>query len=114
MYTFLPRGAAPTQRGSQTINVQTDISQSQEIGSAHTQTRNPDAVFHHLHFCMAATTITCGSTPSAYNRLQSGDTLRNTPPNTPSPTCEDPSASTSHERVLVSIATIGRNRIKNP
>jgi transposase len=30
----------------------------QEIGSAHTQTRNPDAVFNHLHFCMAATTIT--------------------------------------------------------
>ena len=31
----------------------------QEIGSAHTQTRNPDAVFNHLNFCMAATTITC-------------------------------------------------------
>lgn len=30
----------------------------QEIGSAHTQTRNPDAVVNHLHFCMAATTIT--------------------------------------------------------
>jgi hypothetical protein len=30
----------------------------QEIGSAHTQTRNPDAVSNHLHFCMAATTIT--------------------------------------------------------
>jgi SRSO17 transposase len=30
----------------------------QEIGSAHTQTRNPDAVFNHLSFCMAATTIT--------------------------------------------------------
>jgi hypothetical protein len=30
----------------------------QEIGSAHTQTRNPDAVFNHLHFCMVATTIT--------------------------------------------------------
>ena len=30
----------------------------QEIGSAHTQTRNPDAVLNHLHFCMAATTIT--------------------------------------------------------
>lgn len=30
----------------------------QEIGSAHTQTRNPDAVMNHLHFCMAATTIT--------------------------------------------------------
>jgi hypothetical protein len=30
----------------------------QEIGSAHTQTRNPDAVTNHLHFCMAATTIT--------------------------------------------------------
>jgi hypothetical protein len=30
----------------------------QEIGSAHTQTRNPDAVANHLHFCMAATTIT--------------------------------------------------------
>jgi hypothetical protein len=30
----------------------------QEIGSAHTQTRNPDAVFNHLNFCMAATTIT--------------------------------------------------------
>jgi len=29
----------------------------QEIGSAHTQTRNPDAVTNHLHFCMAATTI---------------------------------------------------------
>ena len=29
----------------------------QEIGSAHTQTRNPDAVLNHLHFCMAATTI---------------------------------------------------------
>jgi hypothetical protein len=29
-----------------------------EIGSAHTQTRNPDAVVNHLHFCMAATTIT--------------------------------------------------------
>ncbi len=25
----------------------------QEIGSAHTQTRNPDAVANHLHFCMA-------------------------------------------------------------
>jgi hypothetical protein len=30
----------------------------QEIGSAQTQTRNPDAVVNHLHFCMAATTIT--------------------------------------------------------
>jgi len=30
----------------------------QEIGSAHTQTRNPDAVFNHLHFCMVATTTT--------------------------------------------------------
>jgi hypothetical protein len=30
----------------------------QEIGSAATQTRNPDAVTNHLHFCMAATTIT--------------------------------------------------------
>ena len=30
----------------------------QEIGSADTQTRNPDAVYNHLHFCMAATTIT--------------------------------------------------------
>jgi hypothetical protein len=30
----------------------------QEIGSAQTQTRNPDAVSNHLHFCMAATTIT--------------------------------------------------------
>lgn len=30
----------------------------QEIGSAETQTRNPDAVNNHLHFCMAATTIT--------------------------------------------------------
>ena len=30
----------------------------QEVGSAHTQTRNPDAVLNHLHFCMAATTIT--------------------------------------------------------
>jgi len=30
----------------------------QEIGSAHTQTRNPDAVLNHLHFCMAATAIT--------------------------------------------------------
>lgn len=29
----------------------------QEIGSAETQTRNPDAVTNHLHFCMAATTI---------------------------------------------------------
>ena len=27
-------------------------------GSAHTQTRNPDAVRNHLNFCMAATTIT--------------------------------------------------------
>jgi hypothetical protein len=30
----------------------------QEIGSAQTQTRTPDAVTNHLHFCMAATTIT--------------------------------------------------------
>jgi hypothetical protein len=30
----------------------------QEIGSAHTQTRSPDAVVNHLQFCMAATTIT--------------------------------------------------------
>jgi hypothetical protein len=30
----------------------------QEIGSSQTQTRNPDAVTNHLHFCMAATTIT--------------------------------------------------------
>ncbi|EGV16131.1 transposase [Thiocapsa marina] len=30
----------------------------QEIGSAQTQTRNPDAVTNHLQFCMAATTIT--------------------------------------------------------
>jgi len=29
----------------------------QEIGSSQTQTRNPDAVTNHLHFCMAATTI---------------------------------------------------------
>jgi hypothetical protein len=30
----------------------------QEIGSADTQTRNPDAVTNHLNFCMAAATIT--------------------------------------------------------
>jgi len=30
----------------------------QEIASVHTQTRNPDAVLNHLHFCMAVTTIT--------------------------------------------------------
>jgi hypothetical protein len=30
----------------------------QEIGSAARQTRNPDALFNHLHFCMVATTIT--------------------------------------------------------
>jgi hypothetical protein len=30
----------------------------QEIGSAVTQTRSPDAVFNHLQFCMVATTIT--------------------------------------------------------
>jgi hypothetical protein len=30
----------------------------QEIGSAETQTRHPDAVTNHLHFCMAATAIT--------------------------------------------------------
>jgi len=30
----------------------------QEIGSAATQTRNPDAVSNHLQFCMAATAIT--------------------------------------------------------
>ena len=30
----------------------------QEIGSTHTQTRNPDAVTNHLHFCMLATAIT--------------------------------------------------------
>jgi len=30
----------------------------QEIGSAETQTRNPDAVTNHLNFCMVATTMT--------------------------------------------------------
>jgi len=30
----------------------------QEIGSSQTQTRSPDAVTNHLHFCMVATTIT--------------------------------------------------------
>jgi len=30
----------------------------QEIGSAETQTRNPDAVTNHLNFCLAATTLT--------------------------------------------------------
>jgi len=30
----------------------------QEIGSTATQTRSPDAVNNHLHFCMAATTLT--------------------------------------------------------
>ena len=30
----------------------------QEIGSAASQTRRPNAVSNHLHFCMAATTIT--------------------------------------------------------
>lgn len=30
----------------------------QEIGRAETQTRHPDAVTHHLNFCMAATTMT--------------------------------------------------------
>ena len=30
----------------------------QEIGSAETQTRNPEAVTNHLQFCLAATTIT--------------------------------------------------------
>jgi hypothetical protein len=30
----------------------------QEIGSAETPTRNPDAVTNHLNFCMAATAIT--------------------------------------------------------
>ena len=29
----------------------------QEVGSAETQTRNPDAVTNHLNFCMAATAI---------------------------------------------------------
>lgn len=30
----------------------------QEIGSAETQTRNPDAVTNHLHCCLAVTTLT--------------------------------------------------------
>jgi hypothetical protein len=30
----------------------------QEIGSAETQTRHPDAVTNHLNFCLAATTLT--------------------------------------------------------
>ena len=30
----------------------------QEIGTAHTQTRNPDAALNHLNFCMAVTTLT--------------------------------------------------------
>ncbi|EGV17650.1 transposase [Thiocapsa marina] len=30
----------------------------QEIGSARTRTRNPDAVTNHLHFCIVASTIT--------------------------------------------------------
>ena len=30
----------------------------QDIGSAETQTRNPNAVMNHLHFCMMATSLT--------------------------------------------------------
>ena len=30
----------------------------QEIGSAKTQTRNPESVINHLNFCMMATTLT--------------------------------------------------------
>ena len=44
----LPRQSLTRQAGFREIK--------QEIGSAETQTRNPDAVTNHLNFCLAATT----------------------------------------------------------
>ena len=44
----LPRQSLTRQPGFREIN--------QEIGSAETQTRNPDAVTNHFNFCLAATT----------------------------------------------------------
>ena len=75
----------------------------QEIGSAETQTRNPDAVTNHLHFCMAATTITW-----IYGaHLQKAPPVAMPPPSAPSmPSriCAAPSPRTSADRVSVSIA----------
>ena len=47
----LPRQSLTRQAGFREIK--------QEIGSAETQTHNPDAVTNHLNFCLAATTLTC-------------------------------------------------------
>jgi hypothetical protein len=75
----------------------------QEIGSAETQTRHPDAVTNHLNFCMAATAITwiygahLHKAPPRRYATASG-------PNTPSPICAAPSPRTSAARVSVSIA----------
>lgn len=75
----------------------------QEIGSAETQTRHPDAVTNHLYFCMAATAIAW-----IYGAHSAAAPPRRTPRpsalNTPSPTCAAHSPRTSVARVSVSIA----------
>jgi len=73
----------------------------QEIGSAASQTRCPNAVSNHLHFCMAATTMTW---LYAAHLPQAPKLPRRTPPNSPSPMCDGHSPWRSQGRVLVSIA----------
>ena len=75
----------------------------QEIGSAETQTRHPDAVANHLHFCMAATTITwlygAHLHQAPPRRYATGNA-----PSTPSPICVAPPPRISAARVSVAIA----------
>ena len=68
----------------------------QEIGSAETQTRNPDAVTNHLNFCMAATAITWiyGAHLGARAAAAAYATATRAP-NMPSPTCGARSPRTS-------------------
>ena len=54
-----------------------------------------------------------GSMPCICTKPRHADTRQGTPPNSPSPTCEDPLPNTSPEGVLVSIARIPTNPRKN-
>ncbi len=75
----------------------------QEIGSAETQTRHPDAVTNHLNFCLAATTLSW-----IYGaHLEKAPPRPMPPPSAPimpSAICAAPSPRTSAPRVSVSIA----------
>ena len=61
----------------------------QDVGSAETQTRHPNAVMNHLHFCMMATDFLPGFTPADLRKRQTGGTWLKVVTISPFPMCED-------------------------